>query len=521
MRTRGVAAAVVTVVVVAAVGIWALNRSRDGDGGAIPRAIAPADVVPAPVSWVPAGGVSFAVADGTPIVAQDAAAPVGEYLAAILGHGTTVRPGREATADSIALLLDPSASDADEGYELDTAQDGVTIMARTPAGLFWAVQTLRQLLPANLSGALTVPGGTLKDRPRFAYRGVMLDVARHFFDVAAVKRFIDLSTMYKANYLHLHLTDDQGWRIAIDSWPRLTEYGGGSQVGGGAGGFYTKADYREIVAYAAARFMTVVPEVDLPGHTNAALASYPELNCDGIAPPRYTGTDVGFSALCVGKDVTYRFLDDVLGELAELTPGPYVHIGGDEAATLTPIDYATVVTRAQQIVASHGKTAIGWHEMAKANLVEGSVFQYWNTTAAALDLSAAAAAGHKVILSPANHAYLDQKYDDGSPLGLAWAGPTSVEKAYDWNPATYLSGVNEADILGVESPLWTETVTSMDDIEYLAFPRLAAIAEIGWSPLATHDWSAFRTRLGAQAPRWRVLGVDFAEVDGVPWVTQP
>jgi hexosaminidase len=521
MRKRGVAAALATVVVVAAVGIWALNRGGNGDGDSIERAIAPTDVVPAPVSWAPAGGVSFTIADGTPIVAQDAAAPIAEYLAAMLGHGTTVRAGREAAGGSIALQLDSAASEADEGYELDARRDGVTIRARTPAGLFWGVQTLRQLLPANLSGALTVPGGTIKDWPRFAYRGVMLDVARHFFDVAAVKRFIDLSTMYKANYLHLHITDDQGWRIAIDSWPRLTEYGGGSEVGGGAGGFYTKADYSEIVAYAAQRFMTVVPEVDLPGHTNAALASYPELNCDGQAPPRYTGMEVGFSSLCVGKDLTYRFLDDVFGELAALTPGPYLHIGGDEATTLTPIDYATVVTKAQQIVASHGKTAIGWHEMAKANLVDGSVFQYWNTTFAALDLSAAVAAGHKVILSPANHAYLDQKYDDSSPLGLTWAGPTSVEKAYDWDPAAYLSGVDEGDILGVESPLWTETVTSMDDIEYLAFPRLAAIAEIGWSPLATHDWSAFRTRLGAQAPRWRVLGVDFAPADGVPWVTQP
>jgi hexosaminidase len=325
--------------------------------------------------------------------------------------------------------------------------------------------------------------------------------------------------MYKVNYLHL--TDDQGWRIAIDKWPRLTSYGGGSEVGGGAGGFYTKDDYREIVAYAAQRFMTVVPEVDLPGHTNAALASYPELNCDATARPRYTGTDVGFSTLCVPKDITYRFLDDVIGELADLTPGPYLHIGGDEATTLAPTDYAAIVTRAQDIVASHGKTAIGWHELAKADLKDGTVFQYWNTTIAALDLADAAAAGHKMILSPANHAYLDQKYDDGSPIGLAWAGPTSVEEAYGWDPASYLSGVGEDDILGVESPLWTETVASMDDIEYLGFPRLAAVAEIGWSPPATHDWSSFRNRLGAQAPRWRALGVDFAEVPDVPWVSPP
>jgi hexosaminidase len=520
MRRRGVVAASVAVVVAAAVAAWALNRGA-GEGDSIRRAITPTDVVPAPVSWIPAASAGFAIADGTPIVARDAAAPIGEYLAALLGHGTSVRPGGQAVGRSIVLLLDPASGESDEGYELNTGADGVTIRSRTPTGLFWGVQTLRQLLPANLTGALTVPGGRIVDRPRFAYRGVMLDVARHFFDVTAVKRFIDLSTMYKANYLHLHLTDDQGWRIAIDSWPRLADFGGGTEVGGGTGGFYTKADYSEIVAYAAQRFMTVVPEVDIPGHTNAALASYPELNCDGQAPPRYTGMEVGISSLCVGKDVTYRFLDDVLGELAELTPGPYLHIGGDEAQTITPIEYATIATRAQEIVASHGKTAIGWHELAKGNLVAGTVFQYWNTTVAAVDLAAAAAADHKMILSPANHAYLDQKYDDGSPIGLAWAGPTTVEKSYDWDPAAYLSGVDESHVLGVESPLWTETVTSMDDIEYLAFPRLAAIAEIGWSPPATHDWSSFRNRLGAQAPRWRALGVDFAEADGVPWVTQP
>ena len=353
---------------------------------------------------------------------------------------------------------------------------------------------------------------------RFEWRGVMLDVARHFFDVATVKRFIDLSTMYKVNHLHLHLTDDQGWRIAVDSWPRLATHGGGSQVGGGPGGYYTKDDYREIVAYAAKRFVTVVPEVDLPGHTNAALASYPELNCDGKAPPRYTGIDVGFSALCANDADTDRFLSDVLGELADLTPGPYLHIGGDEASEMTPDDYATVVTRAQEIVSASGKTAVGWHQLAEAKLDDSTVLQFWDNDASAPGVAEAATSGHRVIMSPANHAYLDQMYDNTSPIGLRWAGPTSVEKAYGWDPANHIPGVAEQAVLGVEGPLWTETVTTMDDIEYLAFPRLAAIAEIGWSPVSTHDWSAFRVRLGGQAPRWAALGVDFARTDDVPWV---
>ena len=352
------------------------------------------------------------------------------------------------------------------------------------------------------------PGVVIRDQPRFAYRGVMLDVARHFFDVAEVERLIDLAAMEKINYLHLHLTDDQGWRIAIDGWPRLTDYGAGTEVGGGPGGYYTQDDYRELVAYAAARFITVVPEVDLPGHTNAALASYPELTCDGVAPQRYTGIEVGFSALCPDRDATYRFLDDVFGQLAALTPGPYLHLGGDEARTMSDEDYATVVTRAQAIVASHDKVAIGWHDVVGANLDPATVLQYWGRSGERLD-----AAGHGVIMSPADRAYLDQKYDSGTRIGLTWAGPTSIEEAYDWDP-----GAGGSAVLGVEAPLWTETVTTVDDIEYLAFPRLAAIAELGWSPTSTHDWTGFRQRLGAQAPRWAALDVDFARVGGVPWI---
>jgi hexosaminidase len=345
----------------------------------------------------------------------------------------------------------------------------------------------------------------------------MLDVARHFLDVGVVQRVIDLASMYKMNYLHLHLTDDQGWRVAIDRWPRLTAYGAGTEVGSGPGGYYTKADYREIVEYAARHFMTVVPEVDLPGHTNAALASYPELNCDGRAPGRYTGLEVGFSALCAGNDLTYRFLDDVFGELAELTPGPYLHIGGDEALTLSREDYATMVVRAQEIVAGHGKAALGWHEVAAARLAPATVLQFWGVTPDAPEVIAAVRQGNKVIMSPANRTYLDMKYDESSPIGLSWAGTVNVAQAYDWNPATYLAGIDETAVLGVESPLWTETVRSVPDVEYLAFPRLVATAEIGWSPSSAHDWTAFRTRLGAQAPRWDALGLGFFRAAEVPW----
>jgi len=524
--------AIALLAVAAGVLIWKLNM-RDTQTE-VHRPTTIRDVVPVPATVEPADGVEFTITPGTAIVTAPGsaeAAAVGEYLANLLRPATSypVTVGPAATgvspAGGIALLLTGAdAALGDEGYRLDVTAAAVTIRANAAAGLFHGVQTLRQLLPAAVEnrqvqpGPWTVPGGRIVDRPRFRHRGVMLDVARHFFSVSDVKRLIDLVALYKVNVLHLHLTDDQGWRIAIDSWPKLASFGGGTEVGEGAGGHYTKGDYREIVAYAQRHFITVVPEVDLPGHTTAALASYAELNCDGRAPQRYTGTKVGFSSLCVGKALTYRFLDDVFGELAALTPGPYLHIGGDEAATLTPVDYATIVNRAQEIVSKHGKTAIGWHEVAAATLLPATVSQFWGTTPDAPEVVLAAKNGNKVIMSPANRVYLDMKYESSTLLGLSWAGLIEVEDAYDWDPATYLPGVDEAAVLGVESPLWTETIRSIDDVEQMAFPRLPAIAEVGWSPAQTHDWDAFRERLGAQAPRWVALGVDFHRSKQIPWV---
>jgi hexosaminidase len=235
-------------------------------------------------------------------------------------------------------------------------------------------------------------------------------------------------------------------------------------------------------------------------------------------PRQNTGTRVGWSALCPGRELTDKFLTEVIGELAAMTPGPYLHIGGDEAQAMPDADYAAVVTRAQEIVSANGKTAVGWHELAGAPLPVTTVLQFWGTTPWARAVVSAARAGNRLILSPADRTYLDQRYAWWGGVGRTWAGPISVERAYAWDPATYLAGVAESSVLGVEAPLWTETVTTVDEIDHLMFPRLAAIAEIGWSPPSTHDWSAFRHRLGAQAPRWEAMGVNFARAAGVPWV---
>lgn len=492
-----------------------------------PRAAVHA-ILPVPVSVQLSPADSFTVTHATPVYVEPGSAElarIGGFLAELIGSSPdSTPPVREARGavppGSIHLALgaaDPALGA--EGYELTVTPEGVTIVAREPAGVFYGVQTLRQLLPAAVEyGAalprpLPVPAGRVVDHPRFGWRGAMLDVSRHFLEAEEVKRFVDLLALHKLNRLHLHLSDDQGWRIAIRSRPNLALHGGSTEVGGGPGGYYTQEEYADLVRYAGERFVTVVPEIDMPGHTNAALASYPELNCDGVAPPLYTGIKVGFSALCVERESTYAFVDDVVREIAALTPGAYFHIGGDEVEKLTNEQYRAFIERVQEIVRSHGKRMIGWGEIAPAALHPSSIVQHWRADSVHL----AVARGAKVILSPADRIYLDMKYDPGTVLGLAWAGYNDVRDAYDWEPATLLEGVPESALLGVEAPLWSETVEKPADFEYMAFPRLAGVAEIGWSPAGAREWEEYRLRLARQAPRWQALGVNFHRSPLVPW----
>ncbi|WP_435823716.1 beta-N-acetylhexosaminidase [Micromonospora parva] len=493
-----------------------------------------ADVVPAAQhvepdptgDWVlPAEAVIVASAD-------PAALAVAEQLANLLRPATGYPlPVTDATtpepADGIALVLDDTVDLGAEGYRLGITTNGVRVTASTAAGLFYGVQTLRQLLPAAIESPVPVterwalPGGTITDAPRFPYRGAMLDVARHFFAVEDVLRVVDHLARYKLNHLHLHLTDDQGWRIAVDSWPKLTTLGGSTEVGGGPGGHYTKADYGRIVTYAADRHITVVPEIDLPGHTNAALVAYPELAPDKIAPPPYTGTEVGFSYVDPADERTYEFVADVLGEVATLTPGPWLHVGGDEAFKVNGEVYTGFVERVQRIVADLGKTVVGWHQLAPAAHLDGRVLQWWGTNGEDPTTAEAVRRGARLIISPGNHAYLDMKYASDTPIGHDWAGLIDVRKAYDWDPGTHVTGVPSTAVIGVEAPLWTESVTSLADIELLLLPRLPAIAELGWSPRATHDWNGFRDRLAGHGPRWETAGITFHRTPEIPWPSTP
>jgi hexosaminidase len=497
-------------------------------------------VVPRPTSVVPGNGAPFALTATTTVVvpAEDGdVARIGEMLATLLrpptGFPISVSASSGTAArGAIVLRLGGSPDMGDEGYELTIAADSVRLVAARPAGLLRGMQTLRQLLPPRIEAeqsvigasprrTWTIPPGRITDRPRFAWRGGMLDVSRHFFTVDEVKQYIDLLALYKLNVLHLHLTDDQGWRIQIDSWPKLTTVGGTTEVGGGPGGFYTKADYAEIVRYATDRFITVVPEIDMPAHTHAAIASYPELGCSrptpspspNAPPGLYTGIEVGFSALCHDKEIVHRFVDDVVRELAAMTPGPYIHLGGDEVEVLTREQYAEFVGRMQETVARHGKTMIGWDEIGRARLRPGTIAQMWRA-----DTSVAAIRqGAKVVMSPATKAYMDMKYTPATEIGHQWAAFIEVRTAYDWDPVTHFRRVTEGDVLGVEAPLWTETVANITAAQYLLLPRLPAIAEVGWTAAAAKDWESFRTRIAAHAPRWRYLGVNFYPSPQVAW----
>ncbi|WP_273566301.1 family 20 glycosylhydrolase [Maribacter halichondriae] len=489
--------------------------------------LAAENLIPKPLKMIPTHE-GFALDQFTAIYTSENASDfeeVGKFLAKKIKEQTALDvqvnvpeiPGREGIiyinqSDSLEL-------NASEAYQLYVAADSIILNSNTAEGAFRGVQTLRQLIPETSNDTLaeypvwTVPTGKVMDNPTFEYRGSMLDVARHFFSVEDVKKYIDLLAYYKYNVLHLHLSDDQGWRIEIKSWPKLTEVGGSTEVGGEAGGFFTQEDYTEIVDYAAKHFMTVVPEIDMPGHTNAASVSYPILNGNGKTPKLYEGTHVGFSTFDTRKDTVYTFIDDVVREISAITPGPYFHIGGDESHVTKKNDYIYFVERVEKIVQKHGKRMIGWDEIAQADLDSTSIAQFWSSKENA---DKAAKKGMKVIMSPAKKTYLDMQYDTLSKHGLHWAAYIPVDSAYVWNPEEY-EGVPLKNILGIEAPLWSETISDIGELEYLAFPRAIGHAELGWTTQENRDWENFKVRLANQAPFLDRMDVKYYPSPLIDW----
>ena len=478
--------------------------------------------IPKPVN-VSATGDAFRIKAGTTIYVQnnsDDLRQVAEYFSKALektgAPALAIKTSDKAPSKGIYLTTNNAENMVAEGYEAQISHKQITLKGADAAGCFFGVQTLLQTLPVKASPdqELFIPTGTITDYPEFGYRGAMLDVARHFFNVEEVKQYIDFLAMFKMNRLHLHLSDDQGWRIEIKSWPKLTEIGAKTEVGGTPGGFYTQEQYVELVQYAMDRHITIIPEIDMPGHTNAALSAYPELNCDGVARKPYTGTKVGFSTLCTQKEITYQFIDDVVREISAITPGPYFHIGGDESHSTPLKDYIPFINRVQDIVSQYGKKIIGWDEIANAKLVDNTTVQFWadkkNTTMGIEK-------GAQVIMSPAARAYLDMQYDSTTHLGLHWAGYIEVDHGYNWDPASLVESISKENIIGIEAPLWSETVTNIDEVEYMVFPRLPGYAEIGWTAPDQRSWNEYKTRLAKYGKRFDALGIDFYRSSFVPW----
>lgn len=508
------------------------------------------NIIPKPVS-VLATGKGFSLTSKTTIYVPQGSGELVSIaqrlvseLNAITGFTNNIESVEAKPATGIYLTL--NSDDAElgaEGYNMVIEEELITITANKPAGVYMGIQTLLQIVPltasenAKDSDQFRLATGTIRDYPTYAWRGSMLDVARHFFSVEDVKRYIDLISYYKMNILHLHLSDDQGWRIEIKSWPNLALHGGSTQVGGGKGGYYTQEQYKDIVAYAASRYVTIVPEIDMPSHINAALASYGELNggtkvpvegiykgalttkgiLDGKNKPTelYTGIEVGWSTLRLDKPATFKFVNDVIRELAEITPGPYLHIGGDEAHVTKKEDFIEFISRFSEIVKANGKQMIGWEEIAQANIDDNAIAQHWASEEHAHE---AASKGAKIIMSPSKKVYLDMQYDSTSRLGLHWAAYIEVDESYNWDPATRVEGIAKANIIGVEAPLWTETIVTMDDIEYMLFPRLLGVAEIGWSPAEGRVWDEYKVRLANHGPKMKAKGIDFYRSSRVPWV---
>ena len=452
-------------------------------------------------------------------------------LATVTGGTNPVTVADEMPASGIRFVTDESLPA--EGYELNVDGEGIEVRASQFPGFLYALQSLGQLLPAAVYGtepapdaAWEVPCVKIADAPRFAYRGMHLDVARHFFSVDEVKRYIDVMAIHKLNTLHWHLTDDQGWRIEIKRYPELTAVGSirkatvvrkewGTYDGTPYGGFYTQDEIRDVVKYAADRGVTVIPEIDLPGHMLAALTAYPELGCTGGPYEVWGRWGVADDVLCPGREKTFEFLEGVLTEVMELFPSEYIHIGGDECPKVrwekcprcqakirqlglkddgehTADHYlqSYVTDRIGKFLAQHGRRIIGWDEILEGRAPSDAVVMSWRGSEGGI---AAAKLGHDVIMTPNSHFYFDyyQSLDtDAEPFGIG--GYIPMEQVYSYDPAfPELTPEQQKHILGVQANLWTEYVLSDEHLEYMLLPRLAALSEVQWCLPETKDWNRF------------------------------
>ena len=493
---------------------------------------------------VRAGGAPFLLTSRTAVhtgagLASRPAALFRQYVRAVGGLTLNFQPSAVGrAADGIYLRLDSQVVTHPEGYRLVVGPHRITVTGHDEAGVFYGLQTLSQLLPAGTGGALRVPGCVVEDYPRFAYRGMHLDVSRHLFPVPVLKKWLDVLAFYKINTLHWHLTDDQGWRIEIKKYPRLqsiaayrneTLIGHKKELphrfdGQRYGGYYTQAEARDLVRYAAERHITVIPEIEMPGHALAALAAYPALGCTGGPYQTATFWGVFDDVFCAGNEDTFSFLEDVLDEVAAIFPARYLHVGGDECpkvrwqacpkcqarikAEHLPDERALqsyFIRRISQHLATKNKQIIGWDEIMEGGLTPGATVMSWTGEQGGIE---AARLGHPVIMTPEKYVYLDYYQSLAATDSLAAGGYTPLRKIYQYEPVpAALTAAQAGYVRGVQANVWTEYMPTARKAEYMVFPRLLALAEIAWSPQAARNLPLFLTRTRAHSQQLQALGV--------------
>jgi hexosaminidase len=526
-------------------------------GGAVAADSNHPELIPIPrkVEWQQG---ALILGDRIQILAEDGAEQTGQYLAGQIGHwahatAQVTKPAQSNAPHGVLLTLAPEARAlGDEGYALSVSPDGVTIRARTEAGLFYGVQTLLQLLPVQGTSAsrdtmpgLKLPCVQIEDEPRFKWRGLMLDVARHFFTTGEVKQLLDAMAAYKLNTFHWHLVDDQGWRIEIKQFPRLTELGAWRKgIGFGLdpklshaygkdgryGGFYTQQDIREVVEFARARHITVVPEIEMPGHASAALTAYPQYSCTGGPFTTDLPGGVFDGIYCAGNDQSFTFLEGVLKEVFELFPGKYVHIGGDEVLTNNwhqcPKCQARLkqegltkdmelesyfIRRMEKFINAQGRNLIGWSEIREGGLAPSAAIMDW--VGGAVE---AAGSGHDVVMSPLADCYFDHyQSTNHSTEPHAIGGYLPLRQVYAFEPFPKgLATEYQPHILGAQANVWTEYMPSIEHVEYMVFPRLCALAEVVWSPQACRNWQDFAGRIKTHYTRLAAMGINYRKESG-------
>lgn len=509
-------------------------------------------IIPEPVSLVELNG-HFTFSGKSKIILStinDETKLAADFLALLIKNPTgliiPVEQGDKALSKSVFMSIDSSILN-NEGYILEVTPGKIIISARSGVGLFYAVQTIRQLLPPEVELennvdrlVLSVPACTIKDEPAFVYRGMHLDVGRHMFPVAYIKKYIDMLALNKMNTFHWHLTEDQGWRIEIKKYPKLTEVGGFRKetlLGHGGkkplvydgkpyGGFYTQEEVKDIVAYAKSKFVTIIPEIEMPGHALAALAAYPELSCTGGPFEVYTRWGVVPDVYCAGKEETFNFLQDVLTEVIELFPGKYLHIGGDECPKTRwekcPLCQKRIkeeglkdenelqsyfISRIEKFLISKDRKLIGWDEILEGGLASEATVMSWRGTDGGIE---AAKQKHNVIMTPSKFVYLDYYQCEPADQPLAIGGYLPLEAVYSYDPVpAELTKDEQKYILGIQGNVWTEYIGTTDYLEYMVYPRMLAIAETAWSPVLKKDFENFLSRFEIIKKRYDILGINY------------